>query len=63
MFTTGKIIFAICFIIVFITLMVFSYKKDTSRHKIHYKNAAKKVALYGLLVIIIFALIRYVTNN
>ena len=42
MFTTGRIIFAIIFIIAFIIFMVISYKKDAKNHEVYYKNAAKK---------------------
>ena len=46
MFTTGRIIFAVIFIIAFIIFMVISYKKDAKNHEAYYKNAAKKVAIY-----------------
>ena len=61
MFTTGRIIFAIIFIIAFIIFMVISYKKDAKNHEIYYKNAAKKVAIYGTLAILIFVALRLVT--
>jgi len=61
MFTTGRIIFAIIFIIAFIIFMVISYKKDAKNHKAYYKNAAKKVAIYGTLAILIFVALRLVT--
>ncbi|MDA9327446.1 hypothetical protein OAD34_01480 [Flavobacteriaceae bacterium] len=61
MFTTGRIIFAIIFIIAFIIFMVISYKKDAKNHEVYYKNAAKKVAIYGTLAILIFVALRLVT--
>jgi len=61
MFTTGRIIFAILFIIAFIVFMVFSYRKDAKNHAAYYKNAAKKVAIYGTLAIIIFVALRFAT--
>ncbi len=61
MFTTGRIIFAIIFIITFIIFMVFSYRKDAKNHKDYYKNTAKKVAIYGTLAILIFVGLRLVT--
>jgi len=61
MFTTGRIIFAIIFIIAFIVFMVISYKKDAKNHEVYYKNAAKKVAIYGTLAILIFVALRLVT--
>ncbi|MEN8858550.1 MAG: hypothetical protein ABF260_10880 [Flavobacteriaceae bacterium] len=61
MFTTGRIIFAVIFIIAFIIFMVISYKKDAKNHEAYYKNAAKKVAIYGTLAIIIFVALRFMT--
>ena len=61
MFTTGRIIFAIIFIIAFIIFMVISYKKDAKNHEVYYRNAAKKVAIYGTLAILIFVALRLVT--
>ncbi|TCI94440.1 hypothetical protein [uncultured Tenacibaculum sp.] len=51
MFTTGRIIFASCFVIAFIILMVISYKKDAKNNKKHYQNAALYVAI-GIVVAI-----------
>ena len=61
MFTTGRIIFAIIFIIAFVIFMVISYKKDSKNHQAYYKDAAKKVAIYGTIAIIIFVALRLVT--
>ncbi len=62
MFTTGRIIFAIIFVIVFVAFMVISYRKDAKSHEAYYKNAAKKVAIYGTLAIIIFIALRIMTG-
>lgn len=62
-FSTGRIIFIIFFVIAFITLMVYSYKKDIRNHKIYYKNTALKVAVYGGIVIAIFVAIRLLAGN
>jgi hypothetical protein len=61
MFTTGRIIFAIIFIIAFVIFMVISYKKDSKNHQVYYKDAAIKVAIYGTIAIIIFVGLRLVT--
>ena len=58
MFSTGQYYFAGFFIIAFTTAMIWSYRKDIKRHKIHYKNTAIKVFLGGILVTIAFILIR-----
>ena len=61
MFTKGRIIFAIIFIIAFVIFMVISYKKDSKNHQVYYKDAAIKVAIYGTIAIIIFLALRLVT--
>ncbi|MEQ6123141.1 hypothetical protein AAON49_02935 [Pseudotenacibaculum sp. MALMAid0570] len=59
MFTPGRIAFAIVFAIAFIIFMVISYKKDSSNHQSYYKGAAKKVAIYGTIAIIVFVALRF----
>ncbi|NIJ45735.1 heme/copper-type cytochrome/quinol oxidase subunit 2 [Wenyingzhuangia heitensis] len=60
MFSTGQIYFAIFFVTAFTAAMIWSYRKDLQRHKIHYKNTAIKVFLGGILITIAFILIRIV---
>jgi len=60
-FTTGRIIFMIFFITAFIALMIYSYRKDLQNHKRYYKDAGKKVLVYGGLIVIIFMAIRIFT--
>lgn len=51
MFTPGRIIFASLFVIAFLAMMIFSYKKDAKNNKTHYQNGAKYVAT-GIVVVI-----------
>lgn len=62
MFTPGRIAFAIVFAVAFVILMVISYRKDAKNHEAYYKNAAKKVALYGIIAIVLFIGFRYLTS-
>lgn len=62
-FSTGRIIFIIFFVLVFGTLVVLSYKKDIKSHERYYKNAGKKVLIYGSLIIAIFIAIRIIFGN
>ncbi len=39
MFTTGQLIFAICFVVVFVIVMIFSYRRDKKLHQKHYKGS------------------------
>ena len=61
MFTPGRIAFIIFFVLVFVTLMIVSYRKDAKNHESYYKDAAKKVAIYGTIAIIVFVAPRYLT--
>lgn len=60
MFTTGRIIFSIFFIIVFVGFMIFSYKKDAKNHTIHYKKTALYVAIALITTIAILILSKYI---
>ena len=62
-FTTGRIIFIIFFVLAFGALIVWSYKKDTKNHDRYYKNAGKKVLIYGGLIIAVFVAIRFIFGN
>jgi len=62
-FTTGRIIFIIFFVLAFGSLIVWSYKKDVENHNRYYKNAGKKVLLYGGLIIAVFVAIRLIFGN
>ncbi|MCF6349975.1 MAG: hypothetical protein L3J23_02965 [Flavobacteriaceae bacterium] len=58
MFTTGRIIFTIGFIITFAVAMFFAYSKDSKHRKYYYKNVWK-VGLTILLVIITFTILTF----
>ncbi len=62
-FTSGRILFMIFFIISFLVLAIYSYKKDLKSHKTHYKNAAKNLLIYGSITLIVFIAIRLFTGN
>lgn len=62
MFTTGRIIFASLFIIAFVALMIYSYKKDAANNKKHYQNSAKYVAIGIVVTIILLFLSKLLTK-
>jgi hypothetical membrane protein len=62
-FTTGRIIFMIFFILAFIALMVYSYRKDIKNHERYYKGAGVKVLVYGGLIIVVFVAIRLLAGH
>lgn len=62
-FTTGRIIFIIFFVTIFMASMIYSYRKDIKNHKRYYNGAGKKVIIYGGLIVIIFIAIRIIWGN
>ncbi|WP_133508249.1 hypothetical protein [Flavobacterium chryseum] len=50
MFSQGQLIFAVCFFIAFVIVMIFAYRKDLALHKIFYKGNYK--VLIGFLIFI-----------
>lgn len=62
-FSTGRIIFIIFFVLAFGALIVWSYRKDIKNHERYYKNAGKKVAIYGGIIIAVFIAIRFLFGN
>lgn len=52
MFSTGQLIFAGIFLVVFIIIMIFSYRKDLKLHKKYYKGTF--YVLLGFIAFIIF---------
>jgi cytochrome bd-type quinol oxidase subunit 1 len=54
MFSTNQWIFVACFLVAFVILMIFSYKKDKNLHKKHYKGTLW--ILVGFLVFVMLLL-------
>jgi tryptophan-rich sensory protein len=52
MFTPGQLIFAILFVIVFVTAMIYVYRKDLSWQKEHYQGT--RWVLLGFFLFILF---------
>ena len=50
MFSTGQLGFAIFFVIAFIAIIIYSYRKDLPLHKKYYKGSYR--VLLGILVFI-----------
>ncbi len=58
MFSSGQKLFALFFVIVFVAVMIWSYRKDIYMHKIYYKKVWV-VALGITIVIASFAIIAF----
>jgi hypothetical protein len=54
MFTTGRMIFALCFMVAFIAYLIWAYVKDAGLQKKYYKGTG-----YILLILVVIWLIFY----
>ncbi len=52
MFSSGQLIFSAFFVIVFILIMIFSYRKDLKLHRKYYKGSL--FILIGFLTFVVF---------
>ena len=59
MFTTGRIIFTIAFVLGFVALMIWSYRSEKNIHKIHFSKSY--LILLGIIVImgLLFAIVKF----
>tara|TARA_R110000868_G_scaffold2277_7_gene17023 strand:- start:2730 stop:2918 length:189 start_codon:yes stop_codon:yes gene_type:complete len=62
MFSTGQLIFAGLFFVVFVVITIVSYQKDKKLHEKNYKGV-KWVGLFFTLFIVILFLIKYFLKN
>ncbi|TRO63973.1 hypothetical protein [Christiangramia sabulilitoris] len=58
MFSNGQLIFAGLFVIAFIIIMIFSYRKDIKLHQKYYKGS-----IYVLVGFIVFILILFLIKS
>ncbi len=62
MFTTGQLIFAVLFIIVFTVAIIFTYRKDKKLHSKNY-TGVKWVGIFFVIFIIILFFIKFFIKN
>lgn len=54
MFSTGQWIFAALFLIAFVIVMIFSYRKDIITHQKFYKGSYKVLIAFLLFIVLLF---------
>ncbi|AXT56177.1 hypothetical protein D1815_10580 [Aquimarina sp. AD1] len=59
MFSTGQWIFAGCFVIAFIVLMIISYRKDLKLHRKYYKGSIFILVGFIIFILLLFVLKTY----
>ncbi len=59
MFSTGQLVFAGCFVVAFIILMIFSYRKDIKLHRKYYKGSIFILIGFIIFILLLFGLKTY----
>lgn len=54
MFTSGQLIFAGCFVIVFVIATIYAYKWDKALHKRFYKGSSKVLIGFITFILLLF---------
>ena len=62
MFSTGQLIFAALFLIVFIAIVSFSYRKDKKLHKKNYKGVTWVLISFVTFIIFLFLIKHFLKN-
>jgi pilus assembly protein TadC len=58
MLTTGKMIFAAFFVLVFVIAMLWAYRKDSFINKMHFKGASKILVITILVLLLMFIYVK-----
>lgn len=62
MFTSGQLIFAAFFVIVFVAIMIYAYRKDLQLHRRHYKGSLRILAVFILFIITIVVIKKFIVS-
>ncbi|MCR5861841.1 hypothetical protein LRS05_06670 [Flavobacterium sp. J372] len=62
MFTTGQLVFAVLFIIVFIGVMVYVYRQDAILHKKYYKGSYWILIGFIIFILALFFIKTYLKH-
>lgn len=54
MFSTGQWVFAGVFVVCFIAVMIYVYRKDVPLHKLHYKGSFKVLLGFIFFIVLLF---------
>ncbi len=63
MFSQGQLIFAGFFVVAFIILMIFSYRKDIKLHRKYYKGSLFILIGFIIFILLLFALKTYLQRE
>ncbi|AWG23481.1 hypothetical protein FFWV33_19060 [Flavobacterium faecale] len=54
MFSSGQLVFAVCFFVAFVIAAIYSYRKDLALHKVYYKGNYKVLLGFILFISLLF---------
>ena len=56
MFSTGQLIFALAFVIVFTTVIIRSYRKDKTEQPDYFKGSSRVLIAIAVVIILLFTI-------
>ncbi|MFA5557220.1 MAG: hypothetical protein AB7D46_02260 [Flavobacteriaceae bacterium] len=59
MFSTNQLIFAVCFLVVFVGIMIYSYTKDRKMHDTFYKGRIWILLAFLAFIGVLFIIKKY----
>jgi len=62
MFSTGQLVFATLFVIVFVVVLIFMYRQDLALHKKYYKGSYRILIAFLAFIAILF-IIKHFTKD
>ncbi len=62
MFSSGQLIFAAFFVIVFTVIMIYAYRKDIKLHRRYYKGSLGILAVFILFIITIVIIKKFIVS-
>lgn len=62
MFSTGQMIFAAFFVIVFTVVMIYAYRKDLQLHKRYYKGSLRILLVFILFIVTIVVIKKFIVS-
>ena len=63
MFTSGQLLFAAIFVIVFIIAMIYVYRKDIALHRLHYQGSFKVLIGFIIFILMLFVIKIYLKKQ
>jgi len=63
MFSSGQLVFAACFIVVFVVAMAFAYRKDKGMHQQFFSGGTRNILLAFLLFVLLMFAMKFLLKH